>query len=158
MAAGVAHEVRNPLSSVKGLALLLQGKFLEKSGEREAATMLIGEVERMNRAISELLSFSRPAPLETGRVNLTRLIERQIRLLKADAVSDAVIFHLEIAADLLPVVADAERLNQVMFNILLNGIQAMGHGGEMIIKIKAWNDHKSSMVVVAVTDTGYWYG
>lgn len=152
MAAGVAHEVRNPLSSVKGLALLLQGKFSEKSAEREAATMLIREVERMNRTISELLSFSRPAPLETTKVDLAKLIERQVRLLKADTASDAVRFHLEIDTDLLPVAADADRLNQVIFNIILNGVQAMGYGGEMIIT--ACNDYDSNMVVVTVTDTG----
>lgn len=152
MAAGVAHEVRNPLSSIKGLALLVQGKFSEKSAEREAATMLIREVERMNRTVSELLSFSRPAPLESSRVDLARLINRQFKLLKADTASSAVGFHIDIAPDLLPVAADADRLNQVMFNILLNGIQAMEDGGEMIIK--AWNDHDSKKVVFTVTDTG----
>lgn len=152
MAAGVAHEVRNPLSSVKGLALLLQGKFSEKSREREAAAMLIREVERMNRTISELLSFSRPASLETGWVDLAELIDRQVRLLKVDTASDAVNFKMEIAADLPPVAADTDRLNQVVFNIILNGVQAMEYGGEMIIK--AWSDSEASMVVVTVTDTG----
>ncbi len=152
MAAGVAHEVRNPLSSVKGLALLLQRKFSPTSNEYETATLLIQEVERMNRTISELLSFARPAPLELAGIDIRGLLERQIRLLAADKESDGISFTLEADDDLLPVAADQDRLNQVFVNILLNGVQAMGDGGELVVR--AWNNYGENSVVVSVTDTG----
>lgn len=152
MAAGVAHEVRNPLSSIKGLALLLQRKFVQKSNEHETATLLIQEVERMNRTISELLSFTRPAPLELAKVDVRVLLERQIRLLDADGASDNIIFHLELGSDLLPIAADRDRLNQVLMNIILNGVQAMEDGGELAIK--AWNNPDNQTVVITVTDSG----
>jgi len=152
MAAGVAHEVRNPLSSIKGLALLLQRKFVQKSNEHETATLLIQEVERMNRTISELLSFTRPAPLELAKVDVRVLLERQIRLLDADGASDNIIFHLEIGSDLQPIAADRDRLNQVLMNIILNGVQAMENGGELAIK--AWNNSDNHTVIITVTDCG----
>jgi two-component system sensor histidine kinase HydH len=152
MAAGVAHEVRNPLSSIKGLALLLQRKFVQKSNEHETATLLIQEVERMNRTISELLSFTRPAPLELAKVDVRVLLERQIRLLDADGASDNIIFHLEIGSDLQSIAADRDRLNQVLMNIILNGVQAMENGGELAIK--AWNNSDNHTVIITVTDSG----
>ena len=152
MAAGVAHEVRNPLSSVKGLALLLQRKFSPTSNEHETATLLIQEVERINRTISELLSFARPAPLELAGIDVRRLLERQIRLLAADKDSDGISFTLEAGDDLFPIAADQDRLNQVFVNILLNGVQAMGDGGELVVR--AWNNCGENSVVVSVTDTG----
>ncbi len=152
MAAGVAHEVRNPLSSVKGLALLLQRKFSPGSNEHETATLLIQEVERINRTISELLSFARPAPLELTRVDLRLLLERQIRLLAADTASDGISFTLEAPDDLRPLAADQDRLNQVFVNILLNGVQAMPDGGKLIVR--AWNNCEENSVVVSVTDSG----
>jgi len=152
MAAGVAHEVRNPLSSVKGLALLLQGKFPRKSNERETATLLIQEVERMNRTISELLSFARPASLDLTDVEVGALLERQIRLLANDAASKGITFTLDLASDLYTIAADQDRLNQVFINILLNAVQAMTGGGAVIVGAR--NNMDSKTVVITVTDTG----
>ena len=156
MAAGVAHEVRNPLSSIKGLALLLKGKFSQKSNEHETAILLIQEVERMNRTISELLSFARPAPLELTEVDMHALLEQQVRLLVADVASDNIVFDLEVADDLLPVAADQDRIKQVILNILLNGVQAMDSGG--MLTVRAWNNPDNKTVVLTVTDTGMGMG
>lgn len=152
MAAGVAHEVRNPLSSIKGLTLLLQGKFSQKSHEHETASLLIQEVERMNRTISELLVFARPAPLELGKVDIGKLLERQVKLLAADAASENITCRLELDGDLLSVAADQDRINQVIMNILLNGVQAMSGGGELIVR--AWNNNENKTVVITFSDTG----
>ncbi|HHD62804.1 MAG TPA: PAS domain S-box protein [Desulfobulbaceae bacterium] len=152
MAAGVAHEVRNPLSSVKGLALLLQGKFPQKSNEHETATLLIQEVERMNRTISELLSFARPAPLDLADIDVGELLKRQVRLLAADAASDGIMFTLDLADDLRSIAGDQDRLNQVFINILLNAMQAMTDGGELIVS--AHNNTGNKTVVITVADAG----
>ncbi len=133
MAAGVAHEVRNPLSSIKGLALLLKNKFSTKSREFETTGLLIQEVERMNRTISELLSFARPAALDLQSVNLWELLSETLKLVAADTLSEQIEISLDIADDLPPVPADRDRLSQVLINILLNGVQAMENGGSLAI-------------------------
>jgi len=151
MAAGVAHEVRNPLSSVKGLAILLQRKFAPGSSDYETATLLVQEVERINRTISELLSFARPAPLDLARVDVRELLTRQVRLLAADTESRHIDFRLDLADDLDPVAADQDRLNQVFVNILLNAVQAMDEG-ELTVTARNSADRRS--VVITVRDSG----
>lgn len=152
MAAGVAHEVRNPLSSIKGLALLLKGKFVADSRESETANLLIQEVERMNRTVSELLSFARPAPLHVQKVNLHELLADGLRLIASDTENSGVATRLLLAEDLLPVAGDPDRLNQVFLNLLLNAVQSMEQGGELTVS--AENNRADGMVVISVRDNG----
>ena len=133
MAAGVAHEVRNPLSSIKGLALLLKDKFSRDSKEFETTGLLVQEVERMNRTISELLSFARPAALDLQPIDLQELLSDSLQLVSADTASEHIRTSLHCDHDLPTVFADRDRLSQVFINILLNGVQAMEQGGTLEI-------------------------
>ncbi len=152
MAGGVAHEVRNPLSSIKGLALLLKNKFAAGSKEQDTADLLIHETERMNRTITEMLSFTRPAALHLGRVDLTRLMRRGLELIKAEAAENGVVAFLDEQAELLPVLGDADRLQQVIMNVLLNGLQAMEQGGVLSVTLANGVDGQS--VEARIRDTG----
>lgn len=131
MAAGVAHELRNPLSSIKGLALLLKSKFTANSTDREAADILVREVERLNRSIGELLDYARPDRLEKATVSLNEIVGKALTLLRVDA--DAA--GIEIVTEYCPppdlVHADQDKLSQVFLNLLLNAIQAMKNGGTL---------------------------
>lgn len=152
MAAGVAHEVRNPLSSIKGLALLLKGKFEAGSRERKTTGLLIQEVERMNRTVSELLSFARPASLDLQEVPLADFLDENIRLISSDAQSADIAIQLEIAEDLKNVLADRDRLNQVCINLLLNSLQSMDNGGKLVVQ--AENSEAADTVIMQIRDTG----
>ena len=152
MAGGVAHEVRNPLSSIKGLALLLKNKFPAGSKEQDTAELLIQETERMNRTITEMLSFTRPATLHLGRVDLVELLGRGLELIKAEAAENRIDTVLEAQKDLLPVLGDVDRLMQVMMNILLNAMQAMEQGGKLLVTLGNRADHQG--VEVRISDTG----
>ena len=152
MAAGVAHEVRNPLSSIKGLALLLKGKFEADSRESETAGLLIQEVERMNRTISELLSFARPASLNLKKVALGEILDENLRLIASDTHGNGITTSLRVDSDLRSVTADRDRLNQVFINLMLNAVQAMEKGGELVVTAK--NNDRDKTVAVTVQDTG----
>jgi two-component system sensor histidine kinase HydH len=152
MAGGVAHEVRNPLSSIKGLALLLKNKFTAGSKEQDTADLLIQETERMNRTITEMLSFTRPTDLRLGRVDLAALLERSLQLIKAEAVDNHIATTLEVERELLPVSGDVDRLQQVMMNVLLNAMQAMERGGRLTVALANREDGQS--VVLQINDTG----
>lgn len=152
MAGGVAHEVRNPLSSIKGLALLLKNKFPAGSKEQDAAELLIQETERMNRTITEMLSFTRPSALRLGRVDLAELLGRSLRLIKAEAEENRIETVLEAPQDLLPVLGDVDRLQQVIMNILLNAMQAMDGGGKLSVILNNRVDRQG--VEVRIKDTG----
>ena len=152
MAAGVAHEIRNPLSSIKGLALLLKDKFPRQSREFETTGLLIQEVERMNRTISELLGFARPASLELQEVDLRVLLKETLQLVSADTASEHIRTSMHCAPDLPVLMADRDRLRQVIINILLNSVQAMEDGGTL--EISARKSHSGSQVELLFRDTG----
>ncbi|MDR0477925.1 MAG: hypothetical protein LBH14_08340 [Desulfobulbaceae bacterium] len=124
MAAGVAHELRNPLSSIKGLALILKEKLPEDSREDGAADLLIQEVGRLNRAIGDLLAYARPPRLEKTRMSLNGAARHAVELMRPDAAAIGV--ALEFSATVEAVVdADADKLSQVLLNLLMNAMQAM---------------------------------
>ena len=152
MAAGVAHEVRNPLSSIKGLALLLKGTFSRESREFETTGLLIQEVERMNRTISELLSFARPASLDLQQVDVQELLSETLELVAADTAGEHISTSLHCERDLPAVLADRDRLSQVFINILLNGVQAMEQGGTL--EIIARKSSSGKQVKVQFKDSG----
>lgn len=152
MAGGVAHEVRNPLSSIKGLALLLKNKFPQGSKEQATAELLIQETERMNRTITEMLSFTRPSVLHLERIDIGRLLEKSIALIRAEAMENRIETTLEVQPDLKPVLGDADRLQQVLMNVFINGIQAMEKGGRLAITLK--NRDEAGEVELKIRDTG----
>jgi two-component system sensor histidine kinase HydH len=152
MAAGVAHEVRNPLSSIKGFATLLGSRFPAKSEEGEAARLLINEVERLNRIITELLTYARPLPLTIAEVAIEPFIEASLKLIQSDAKELGVAVHQEIALVRKQVRLDKDRLNQVLLNLYLNSLQAMEHGGELRVAVR--EGARPGTIEISVRDTG----
>ncbi|MBA3003356.1 MAG: PAS domain-containing protein [Desulfurivibrio sp.] len=152
MAAGVAHEVRNPLSSIKGFATLLGSRFADESEEGEAARLLINEVERLNRSITELLTYARPLPLAIVEVEIEPFIEASLKLILSDAKALGVSVHHEIAMKRTRVRLDKDRLNQVLLNLYLNSLQAMELGGELHVSVQ--DGPRPDTVAITVRDTG----
>ncbi len=152
MAGGVAHEVRNPLSSIKGLAALLGSRFAEESEERHAATLLIHEVERLNRAITELLNFAKPLPLDRESFDLETLLADSLTLIASDAAALGVATRHRVEGVLQPVVGDRDRLNQVLLNLYLNSMQAMEQGGALTVTARM--GERAGTVQIVVQDSG----
>ncbi len=150
MAAGVAHELRNPLSSIKGLALVLRSRFSNENHDREAADILVQEVERLNRSISELLDYARPQKLRKEKVDLQELIQKAVSLLSMDAEASGVHMVTDFPEALPMLDADEDKLNQVFLNLFLNSIQAMADGGTLTVSAAQTEDS----IRVVVTDTG----
>jgi two-component system, NtrC family, sensor histidine kinase HydH len=149
MAAGVAHEVRNPLSSIKGLAMILKERRNNEEAE-ESADLLVKEVERLNRSISELLDYARPAKLQRGMAAPAEIVGKAVSLVQADASSLGIKISTDVSADLPEVCVDVDKINQVMLNLLLNGVQAMPQGGNFTISAKA----DGANLLLSLCDTG----
>ena len=129
LAAGVAHEIRNPLSSIKGLAK---------------------EADRLNRVVSELLELVKPTHLALQAVELNTLISHSLQLVSQDANSREIQLRFT-ANDTLPEIqADPDRLTQVLLNLYLNAIQAIGLHG--VISVTA--SESGAGVKISVTDSG----
>ena len=151
LAAGVAHEVRNPLSSIKALATFFSGQFAEGSDGKEAAGVMVQEVDRLNRVITELLDFARPSDLKIEPSDISELISRSIKLIQQDASNKNIKIEVDTADDLCPVWIDPDRLAQCLLNLYLNAIQAMDNGGTLTVNCHAGNDEN---VKIVVSDTG----
>lgn len=151
LAAGIAHEIRNPLSSLKGLASFFGNKFPEGSEDREAATVMISEVDRLNRVISELLEFARPSELKLKPTDLNQLLEHSVRLVRQDAETKGIEINLTKDESLPKALLDPDRFSQCLLNLYLNAIQAMEAGGRLSVKSISG---PGNALRIAVSDTG----
>lgn len=135
LAAGVAHEIRNPLSSIKGYATYFRERFPEGSDDREAAAVMVNEVNRLNRVITDLLGLSRPSQVNLRPVYLENVVAHVVRLIRQDAARRNVEIKCHIARRVPDVVADMERLSQALLNLCLNALEAMPEGGQLEIAV-----------------------
>ncbi len=150
MAAGLAHELRNPLSSIKGLAVVLRAGFTAESREAETADILVKEVERLNRSIGELLDYARPEQLKRQEASIPEIINKTVSLVQGDAQSYGIVIHLDTAVDLPKIAADIDKMNQVFLNLFLNAIQAMEQGGRLTVRTAVI----ARTIVISIRDTG----
>jgi two-component system sensor histidine kinase HydH len=151
LAAGVAHEIRNPLSTIKGVAVYMARRMPPGGREEEAAGTLIAEVDRLDRVVSELLEFARPGVLSTAECSLRELVARALRLADADLKAGRIAVTVEEEPDFPPVSVNGERLTQALLNLFLNAVQAMKAGGELRV---AFRRLPGSEFSISVGDTG----
>lgn len=150
LAAGVAHEIRNPLSSIKGYATYFREKFPEGSEDREAATVMVNEVSRLNRVITDLLGLSRPGDVNMKPVCVENMVKHVLRLIRQNAMERNVILACRFAPHVPKVLADMERLSQALLNLCLNAIDAMPNGGKLTIAVASGRCN----VCIIARDTG----
>ena len=152
LAAGVAHEIRNPLSSVKGFATYFRDKLKDSPQDRDTATTMIQEVERLDRVIGQLLEFARPSTLKIKPVRVMDLIQHSLKLIEGDARSKGIEVKVDIPLDFPDVPMDGDRINQVLLNLYLNGLQAMDGGG--LLQVKVSRDDARKLTTITVSDSG----
>ncbi len=150
LAAGVAHEVRNPLSSMRGLARFLARGMDEASREAEYLKVMVGEIDRINRVVTGLLDFARPPRPELSSVDLNDLLRHTLGLVTDDARHQGVDIIEELSENSLKALADRDQTIQAVLNVLLNGIEAMPDGGQLTVR--TYTD--SGQAVISIEDTG----
>jgi two-component system, NtrC family, sensor histidine kinase HydH len=150
MAAGVAHELRNPLSSIKGLAVLLRAQLSASGGGVEAADILVKEVERLNRSIGELLDYARPGQFKKEPTSIDDIIRKTVSLVQVDAESYKISIVLGLSTEIPMVQLDRDKFNQVLLNLLLNAIQAMPDGGILTVRTEL----DGGTIIVIIRDSG----
>jgi two-component system sensor histidine kinase HydH len=133
LAAGVAHEIRNPLSSIKGIASYYKSKFEDGSEDKEMAGVMIEEVDRLSRVISELLEFARPTKLNRKLSDMNELLKHSTRLVEQEAAAKKVDIQLNLTSESIEADVDPDRLTQCFLNLFLNALQAMESGGRLTV-------------------------
>ena len=150
LAAGVAHEVRNPLSSMRGLARFLARDMDEASREAQYLKVMVEEIDRLDRVITGLLDYARPREPNTAEVDLN-----EVARYTSDLVSDDVHHkHLSLREDMSPknprIMADRDMVIQAMLNVILNAVDATPEGGRLTVSTVMQDGEP----VFAVEDTG----
>ena len=153
IALGFAHEIRNPLLVIKTSAELVYGKLAGGDKESRLLNFVIEEVGRIDNLISEFLSFAKPVPLKLGHFRLNALVKEVLELTAAEcAVRDIVCSFVDEAGQSDLVFAAADKIRQVLLNLVLNSLDAMPHGGSLTIRVYA-QDHQPH-ACFEVKDTG----
>ncbi|RMF59570.1 MAG: hypothetical protein D6743_16120, partial [Calditrichaeota bacterium] len=135
MAATVAHEIRNPLSIIKGTADVLQSKYNRKDEPDELFDFIPSEVRRLNRLVSDFLTFARDRELEPNATDLQRTVEKTLESL-SDEIEQANV-KLETEFDAIPPVThDEDAVNQVLLNLTLNSVQSINGEGRITVRLK----------------------
>lgn len=151
LAAGVAHELRNPLTSVKLLIQTMQHR-LQEDTPPQTFDVVLEEISRMELTIQGLLDFARPPKLQRARHDLRQIVQRAVNLIEGNARQNRVTLEAHLADQPVWVNADAEQLHQVCINLLLNGIESMNSGGTFDIQVVA--DEAESVARVHFEDSG----
>jgi two-component system, NtrC family, sensor histidine kinase HydH len=148
MAAGMAHEVKNPLAAIRSSAQMLTGRLSGK--DAELASIVVNEVDRLNRVVNDFLDYARPAPLRREQVLLSSLLDSCLELLAPVIREASVAVTRRYPTDERKVSADPNQLRQVFLNLILNAVQALGSGGEVTLDVS----QAGGTTRVSVRDTG----
>jgi hypothetical protein len=133
-AAGVAHEVGNPLGAILGYTSILQKEGMNGEEAKDYLKRIEKEIERINRIVRELLDFSRPSQFEIREVEVNKVVQNILSLLSHQKKIKNIETKLKLQADLPMIRGDESQLSQVFINIILNAIDAMPHGGTLAIQ------------------------
>jgi PAS domain S-box-containing protein len=158
MAAGLAHEVRNPLNSAALQLQVLRRRLARGESSVESldpvAALVEDEIRRLERLVSDFLSFARPRPLELQATALDELCRGVVALFAPEVEASRVQVKLELAPDLPAIRVDPERLRQVLQNLARNALEAMPDGGVLTIRSR----FADGRVEIDVADTGHGFG
>jgi two-component system sensor histidine kinase HydH len=152
LAGGVAHEIRNPLSSIKGFATYFGKRYADNSDDRETARIMVQEVERINRSITQLLEFAKPMAVERRLVRLDDLISHSLKLVKHDLDKKSIEASVNIQTARPHFQTDPDRINQILLNLYMNAINAMDDGGKLRVDI--FDLPADAGIEIHVTDNG----
>ncbi len=149
LAAGVAHEIRNPLTSIKGYTEFLQ---LDETNEQrnELFDIILDEIERVNLIVEEFMLLAKPKVVKLEDKNIIPIIKNTISLLEFEARKKHIRLHFNANVDRVLISCDENSLKQVFLNFIKNAIEAMPNGGDLTVKVIVQDEH----VQISFEDTG----
>lgn len=154
LASGVSHEIRNPLSSIKGFATYFKERYQNKPEDLHIAKLMIQEVDRLNRVVGQLHEFARPITIARKPIQIKTFIADSLKLVERQAVEADIKIETRFDLPIDEVGIDPDRMNQVLLNLYLNAIEAMPDGGNLVVALAADSDQSNLELQVSDTGTG----
>ena len=151
LAAGIAHEIRNPLSSIKGFATFFKERYRDNPEDLKTAEIMIQEVERLNRVIGQLLEFARPMEMKRHWTSIQEIIKHTLKMIEGQAKAKEITVRTDLPLHVEDIFIDSDKIKQVLLNLYLNAMEAMDKGGTITVAVLP---HEGRMVRIDVSDTG----
>lgn len=152
MAASIAHEIRNPLAAMRGSIQMLRADMQGESAQTELMEIILRESDRLNRIISDFLSYARPRSIIQSKVDVGELLRQTFTLLRHSAeINESQVIKEDLPDTPLLIDADSEQLQQVFWNLARNALQAMPTGGTLHASVKK---NSNSRMRITFSDTG----
>jgi signal transduction histidine kinase len=152
LAAGLAHEVKNPLSGMRGALEVIEQKTPAGSPQKEIFGEIIVQIDKLIAIIQDFLSYARPKPLKFQEASPNPFVENAVRLAKTQLGGKDIAFHLSLAGDDVRLPVDADRMQEVLLNLLLNSIAAIQGNGNIHISVRT--DAPAGTLDITVADDG----
>lgn len=146
LAASVAHEIRNPLTSIKGFIQLFQGNIREQFVE-----LMLSELARIEMIVTEFMLLAKPQSINFGEKDVTSIIFHTLAIMESQALMNKVEVIPILAADIPDIRCDENKIKQVLINVLKNALEAMPKGG----KVHIYTEQQHEEILIRITDDGY---
>ena len=150
LSAGLAHEIKNPLASIDGAAAVLLRERPSEERRIEFLQIIQKESRRLDRLLTNFLKFARPREPEFSSIRVEQIIDSVIALAEHAIRRNRIVFRKQIDPDLTELECDSEQLTQILLNLSINAIQAMPHGGEIVLAAR----RQDGNAVIDVRDQG----
>jgi two-component system sensor histidine kinase HydH len=154
LSSGIAHEIRNPLSSIRGLAQFLFQSSDKEDERKTDLSIILKEVDRLNQLINQILDFSRPKKLTISNFSIQKMITELIYLLQSEKNEKEIVFqsHSDLKNQFID--GDRNQLKQALMNIILNSIQAIEQKGQITILLDTVINKNREMIQITIQDNG----
>ena len=154
LSAGIAHEIRNPLSSIRGLAQFVYNSFSKTDERKEDLNAIIQEVDRLNKLVVQVLDFAKLQKPNLTRFSLNDLIGKITELFKLEIKDKQIKFSPELSPDISKIQADEDQVRQILMNVIINAIQAIPKKGEIKIKTEKTLLKGEPAIKLIIEDSG----
>ena len=155
MAAGIAHEIRNPLASMSGSIQVLREELPLSEEQAQLMDIVLRESERLNDTIKSFLAYARPQRVALTRLDIRRVVQDTATLLRNSAdVRDDHVVDVDLPADPVWFDADENQVRQILWNLATNGLRAMASGGRLLMSAKADRGSGQDQLLITISDQG----
>jgi two-component system sensor histidine kinase HydH len=154
LTAGLAHEIKNPLASLKTASAIVADEIPENSPRRKMVGILQSEIDRLAALLERFLAFARPGTMTLAPVALWQVVEQAVALVRPQADVRQVALRAECAAPASTVQGDRDKLTQVLLNVILNAVQFSPPGGCVAVRLQRRHLPHGDYAVVSITDDG----
>ncbi len=154
MAAGIAHEIKNPLTGIAAAITIIKDDFEQDDPRTEIINEVLEQIKRLDKTVNDLLFFGKPAPPEPAYVNLNGLVEKTLAFASQHKSGRNIEKKLELEATLPPVFVDPKQIQQVFLNLILNALQAMQNSGMLTVRTALVESGEKKLARVSIADTG----